>query len=50
MLKRNDKVKFSMRIINNQTKYLQRCHVSIKETFKIYMHSHNLSAHLWYKP
>ena len=50
LLERNNKIRFSLRIINNQTKYLQRCHVSIKETFKINMHSHNLSAHLWYKP
>ena len=37
-------------MINNKMNYLQKWDVSIKETFKIYMHSHNLSAHLWYKP
>ena len=48
MLKRNNKIRFFLRIINNQTEYLQKCDVPIKETFKTHMHSHNLSAHLWY--
>ena len=38
-----------MRIINNQTKYYKDVMFQLKKTFKIYMHSHNLSAHLWYK-
>ena len=50
MFKRNNKIRLFLRIINNQTEYLQKCDVSIKETFKVHMHSHNLSAHLWYTP
>ena len=34
MLKRNNKMRLFLRIINNQNKYLQKCDVSIKETFK----------------
>ena len=50
MLERNNKIRLFLRVINNQTEYLQKCDVSIKETFKVHMHSHNLSAHLWYTP
>ena len=50
MLERNSKMRLFLRIINSQTEYLQKGDVSIKETFKIHMHSHNLSAHLWHNP
>ena len=37
-----------MGIINNQIIYYKDVMFQFEETFKIHMHSHNLSAHPWY--
>ena len=38
-----------MKIINNQTKYYKDIMFKLEKHSTINMHSHNLSAHLWYK-
>ena len=51
MLERNNIVKFILRIINNQIKLFTKKNMmfQMRETFRMYMHSHNLSARLWNK-
>ena len=38
-----------MRIISNQTMYYKDIMFKLEKHSTINMHSHNLSAHLWYK-
>ena len=39
MLRKTNKIRLFLRIPNNQTNYLQKYDVSVKDTFEFYMHS-----------